>query len=865
MISWFGARRKLYPTVNVTIDRERREQLCKNATIGILTALPHEFAAMRVMLDDAVSWTAPGKGAGLRFLLSEVPASQGGAHTVAVTLMPDMGNNTAAVSATKLLGNLPNVQHVIMCGIAGGVPTPGISEDDVRLGDVVVSNRHGVVQYDLVKEHPGGATEHRYPPRPPGATLLEAVRYLEADALVGRHPWVAHLQRQGVAALAPRPKDGVDARGEPIDYPPDPARVANQPRIFSGTVASANTLLKNPEHRDYLAKNFNVKAVEMEGSGVADAIWMGDAAGYLVVRGICDYCDGKNGDVWQKYAAAAAAAYTRALIESMAAPAPQTSKETPPDSPGWARVCFENQRGLKAALSGESLGPRDVTACPRLAEVSELHSTLGERNYAALVGPSGSGKSLAIFQVAHDLSANGVAVYRLIDFSVGVANIRLFKGKKVLLIVDDAHRLPRQAIATLCDSAADERKILLAGIDSIAGFTRPINVNVKRVVTTLAEEMTKRIDEVREVVRQIDRRIGEGYFDTPIERILESAAESKAPWQYMFVLGCGHLRCRKALANLQRVDRAELVLLILSMGQIARYDNVLERDVLVRFAHSYQRDEAWLDASLKAIDDQGLLVREGSGRFSTPHPRLAMAAIALTLRPAWSIPAIQRYLNELLVDKTLPLRGRAWLIEELRFLDGVDFARIILTLGAQENLYNELKNHDGTNDSIAASIRMLRALVWRASSTMGLLKTDPLWLVELIYGAERVSGYELSALVNDIHNNDSEWGQAFVNKVDAPSIAHKIVVTEAQDFGAIVALVDRLIQCGSIDWGESFFGTLDCDLLAARWRKWSSQELHAMAEFSGYLVSENTNETRQLIRSMYPIVRRAFHECCRTG
>ena len=40
--------------------------------------------------------------------------------------------------------------------------------------------------------------------------------------------------------------------------------------------------------------------------------------GYLVVRGICDYCDSHKNDDWQQYAAVVAAAYTRALIESIA-------------------------------------------------------------------------------------------------------------------------------------------------------------------------------------------------------------------------------------------------------------------------------------------------------------------------------------------------------------------------------------------------------------------------------------------------------------------------------------------------------------------------------------------------------------------
>lgn len=42
-----------------------------------------------------------------------------------------------------------------------------------------------------------------------------------------------------------------------------------------------------------------------------------DEVGYLVVRGICDYCDSHKNDDWQQYAAIVAAAYTRALIESM--------------------------------------------------------------------------------------------------------------------------------------------------------------------------------------------------------------------------------------------------------------------------------------------------------------------------------------------------------------------------------------------------------------------------------------------------------------------------------------------------------------------------------------------------------------------
>ena len=99
----------------------------------------------------------------------------------------------------------------------------------------------------------------------------------------------------------------------------------DQPRVFLGPIASANTLLKEPDKRDSLRDQFGVKAVEMEGAGIADATWT-HGVGYLVVRGICDYADANKNDTWQKYAAMAAAAYVRALVDSMPGTVPTNAR-----------------------------------------------------------------------------------------------------------------------------------------------------------------------------------------------------------------------------------------------------------------------------------------------------------------------------------------------------------------------------------------------------------------------------------------------------------------------------------------------------------------------------------------------------------
>jgi nucleoside phosphorylase len=94
------------------------------------------------------------------------------------------------------------------------------------------------------------------------------------------------------------------------------------PRIHRGLIGSANVLLKDAQYRDELRDRLGVRAIEMEGSGVADGAWL-DGVGYLVIRGICDYCDGNKNDLWQGYAALAAAAYARAVLEVLPATAPR--------------------------------------------------------------------------------------------------------------------------------------------------------------------------------------------------------------------------------------------------------------------------------------------------------------------------------------------------------------------------------------------------------------------------------------------------------------------------------------------------------------------------------------------------------------
>jgi tetratricopeptide (TPR) repeat protein len=118
----------------------------------------------------------------------------------------------------------------------------------------------------------------------------------------------------------------------------------------------------------------------MESSGIADATWNHEV-GYLVVRGICDYCDSNKGDEWQEYAALVAAAYMRALLESM----PCTDQTAPQRRPII-----------------HSLKPKPTNFVGRDDEYAHIMKAIGGANCPVIItsGFGGIGKTTLVMVVA---------------------------------------------------------------------------------------------------------------------------------------------------------------------------------------------------------------------------------------------------------------------------------------------------------------------------------------------------------------------------------------------------------------------------------------------------------------------------------
>lgn len=290
----------------------------ENVKVLIVTALPKERAA--VLAAMSVHERFGVEGDPKVYDIGLFVDSQTNRNPRAVILCQSgMGNDNAATAATDALRSFPNVEHVIMTGIAGGCPNPDVPSEHVRLGDIVFSGEAGIVEYDFVKEEPN-SRKTRSSPQKPSARILDVASAICADEMLGKRPWLNEIEQiiEKIPGCA-RPPSSMDILHAPdqtiIEHPKGAER-HDQPVVHNGGIGTADTLQKNPQSRDELRDKYRVKAIEMEAGGMQNAAWAHDRS-IMVVRGICDYCDTFKNDAWQNYAAAVAAAFTKILILEM--------------------------------------------------------------------------------------------------------------------------------------------------------------------------------------------------------------------------------------------------------------------------------------------------------------------------------------------------------------------------------------------------------------------------------------------------------------------------------------------------------------------------------------------------------------------
>jgi nucleoside phosphorylase len=299
------------------ITQRDTPRLPQGPTVGLVTAIPEEFVAMRALLDNTSEAFMSSDPA--HYVLGTLPSrDKGQRHGVALMLLGATATNAAANGCANLIRSFPSITIVIMVGIAAGVPNPQRPDRHVRLGDVVIATQ--IVDFDHIRAGYGGV-EPRRPLSLPSPRLTHCADILRTEELSGRRPWERWLnlsRHPGLAGYGRPPEHTdvlYDSAGWPLRHPRRDYSGHRKgfPKVHHGIIGSSNRSLRDVTMRDQLATQHGLIALEMEGAGIGTSSVL-HSREWFVIRGISDYGDSYRSDQWRRYAALAAAAYTRELL-----------------------------------------------------------------------------------------------------------------------------------------------------------------------------------------------------------------------------------------------------------------------------------------------------------------------------------------------------------------------------------------------------------------------------------------------------------------------------------------------------------------------------------------------------------------------
>ncbi|KAL8336410.1 hypothetical protein RB601_000293 [Gaeumannomyces tritici] len=256
-----------------------------------------------------------------------------GRHNVVLAHMPGIGKANAALVASNCRNSFPNIKLALVVGVCGAAPFAPSNNDEIVLGDVIISD--GVIQYDLGRRLPEGFVrkdtllDSLGRPNAEIRALVVKLKGIRGQATLKRKmaSYMEELQKQPeVKAEYPGLQhdrlfeatyrhvgDGMICEdcccsGRLVSR----SRLAQgipQPAVHFGLIATGDMVMKSGEERDEIVRREGAIGFEMEGAGV----W--DSFPCVVIKGVCDYADSHKTKVWQRYAAATAAACMKSFLD----------------------------------------------------------------------------------------------------------------------------------------------------------------------------------------------------------------------------------------------------------------------------------------------------------------------------------------------------------------------------------------------------------------------------------------------------------------------------------------------------------------------------------------------------------------------
>ena len=514
------------------------------------------------------------------------------------------------------------------------------------------------------------------------------------------------------------------------------------------------------------------------------------------------------------------------------------SLNKPPDDL-WIRLDFSNQVGLEHAIMGHRLLPSDVLACPRLPQLKEAKIKLEQAHSVIIEGSPGSGKSISAYQLAWDYLKQGWEILKLDTSKLDSYKNRLLlinDGYKTIFIIDDAQQLDKEQVVELMTKANKNSKLIITQTVTSNFPMESVTLSQKQAVETLYEHYKQREKEILPIIKETNRvsgrSVGNAIMDTPFKFVLDVAQKEDTAWLFNYSLRGGWESTSNQYAVAKEHNRADLLLMLISIKQILTLDKPVNKTWLISLLIQWGHTEKWVLEQLSYLYQQKLII--DLQEIRTLHLQMAIRVIANYLKQLSDDDESVRFytfLRREFLDEANPLLGIAWFFNMLFSFDvKYKLQTKLFTDEFNENLLGRCSQQTESEFKSHASFVIDRVLRREAKLKFEDINANDNFLTNWIENVDNQTAYSFSQILNSINNESREWKRDFVSNLNYSSIIENIKNIEDNHLYDWAQFLNRLLCFPKTKWTRTFCNQIPKKEISASMQKCKPQDIYGLSE-----------------------------------
>lgn len=467
----------------------------------------------------------------------------------------------------------------------------------------------------------------------------------------------------------------------------------------------------------------------------------------------------------------------------------------PVDSSVWKQLDFKYQRGLEHAVMGYRLTDADVVACPLFPQVEHTEKQLRIVDYAVIMGETGCGKSISLFQTGYRFVQKGWQVYQLNNLNE-LTSVRLPENtENSLYLIDDAQVYSEQFINDVCRQARPNRKVLLAKTVSDRLDYEDIVLTNKDAVSVLFREYIKRKDEIWPIVKECDNSVGVNMMDIPIEQRLKSAKEAKTPWQFNYILRGGWKSMKDLYSSICGHGNCDLLAAAIAVFQLLKLDKPVNLTYINDAFEWCKLEYRWDKSDIDYLVQKRVVLSEDEVRIVHLQSAKVIASLFFDSENNEKQQALIRVIENEFGERRVSSLGMVWLCNGCNYSYNYHFCaeEIFITESIKESINMFLKSLS-TSEEVRNMMYLMERIFFvtrNRGDNLYLFIQNENVIRNYVCEVDSTSASGFNALLNTIYNSDKTIHSSFCKKIDWCALIQRMQLEKEPDYYAWGGFLNR--------------------------------------------------------------------------